>query len=98
MYILNEAKTKLYDMTCMSHVFVNEKEDAVLICGAFYRVDIPAPITLGRYWSKQMAKDVLNDLCMALKRDEVIFEMPAVADMEKRHRVLDARIARHGGS
>lgn len=98
MYILNEAKTKLYDMTCMSHVFLNEKEDAVLICGSLYRVDKPAAITLGRYWSTQMAKDVLQSLCMALKRDAFIYEMPTAADMEKRARVRDARVSRHGGS
>lgn len=99
MYILNEAKTKLFDMTCLSHVYVNEKEDAVLISGAFYRGEGPvSTVTLGRYRSTQMAKEVLQDLCMELNRDSCIYEMPVAADMEKRKTVRDARVARKGGS
>lgn len=99
MYILNAEKTKLFDLTCMSHVFVNEKGDAVLICGSIYRGEGPVgTVTLGRYWSVQMAKEVLHDICIALYRDAPIFDMPAAADMAEQKRVRDARVSRRGGS
>ena len=94
---MDYKKSTIHDTAFIQRFVIAAKPGNVwLVCAALGCND--PLITLGRYYSKDIANDVFMQLFTALHCGDSHFEMPTIDDENEERRVHDARVKRRGGS
>lgn len=96
MYIINASRTAIHNSSYIQRFLMQEKEDAVIIVSSTDREE--KADVLGRYFTKDEAKEVFENLFGALMNGDDYFEMPVSLNLATMERKRDARTKRRGGS
>lgn len=96
MYIINAARTAIHNARYIQRFLMQEKEDAIIIVSSTNREE--KTDVLGRYFTKNEAKEVFEKLFCALMNGDKYFEMPVSLKLAVMERKRDARQKRRGGS